>query len=487
MPKKYEFLSQDPSVKTAPIIITLMVGAFFTMLNETLLNIALLTLMKEFNITLTAVQWMAAGFMLVMAMVIPLSAVLMQWFTTRQMFLGTLIMFTVGTIICAAAPSFPVLLIGRFFQAAGTGLMSPIIFNVFLLLYPPEKRGAVMGLAGLVFMFAPAIGPTLSGVIVEYMGWRYLFVLVIPFMLVSIFVAYKYLVNVSEITKPKIDLLSVLLSTIGFGALVYGFSSAGEAEGGFANPLTIGLIVGGAIVLTLFSIRQFKLEIPLLNLRVFQYPMYRLGAIIFLLIVMAMLSSELLMPMFMQRVLTMTAAAAGLMLLPGSILNGLMSPVMGKLFDKFGPRWLLIPAAAILSVTMLTLSFMDANTNPWLIAVLYAVLMLSVSAIFMPTETNALNELPKHLYPHGTAVLTSLQPAAGAIGVAVFTGLHTARESKLLSQAADPSSPVAQAEAFTGGFQFVYLAGTVMAVLTFLIALRVKRSKPADVSTPQKD
>ena len=225
--KKYEYLADNPNVKVMPIMVSLIIGAFFAILNETLLNIALTTLMAEFAISLPTVQWMATGFMLVMGIIIPASAVLTQWFTTRQLFLSTMLIFTIGTIVCALAPSFPILLIGRLIQAVGTGLLMPIIFNVFLLIFPPHRRGKVMGLVGLVIMFAPAIGPTLSGVIVEYLGWRYLFITVIPFALFSILFAYKYLVNVSEVTKPKIDVLSLVFSSVGFGAIVYGFSSAG--------------------------------------------------------------------------------------------------------------------------------------------------------------------------------------------------------------------------------------------------------------------
>src|SRR5690625_4972863 len=176
--KKYEYLADDPNAKVLPIMLSLIIGAFFAILNETLLNIALTTLMEEFSVSVSTVQWMATGFMLVMGIVIPMSALLLQWFTTRQMFMGTMITFTIGTIICASAPVFSVLIIGRFLQAAGTGLLIPIIFNTFLLLFPPRRRGAVMGIVGLVIMFAPAIGPTLSGIIVEYLGWRYLFITV---------------------------------------------------------------------------------------------------------------------------------------------------------------------------------------------------------------------------------------------------------------------------------------------------------------------
>src|SRR5690625_4818197 len=194
-----------------------------------------------------------------MTIVIPISAILLQWFTTRKLFLGTMIIFTIGTTICAIAPNFPILLVGRFTQAVGTGLLMPILFNVFLLIYPPHRRGKIMGIIGLVIMFAPAIGPTLSGIIVEYLGWRFLFITVIPFALFSIVFAYKYLVNVSEVTRPKIDIVSIIFSTIGFGAIIYGFSTAGESEAGFLSPHVFIVIIAGLVGIALFALSLLKL------------------------------------------------------------------------------------------------------------------------------------------------------------------------------------------------------------------------------------
>lgn len=484
--EKYEYLVDDPNVKVLPIMLSLIIGAFFATLNETLLNIALTTLMKEFSIQLTTVQWMTTGFLLVMGIVIPISALLLQRFTTRQMFLSTMIAFTLGTIICALAPNFPILLAGRFLQAIGTGLLTPIIYNVFLLIFPPERRGAIMGTVGLVFMFAPALGPTLSGVIVDYLGWRYLFIIVIPFALFSILFAYKYLVNVSETTKSKIDYASVVLSSVGFGGIVYGFSSAGAAEAGFMATSVYSSILVGVIALVLFAIRQFRLEEPMLNLRVFQFPMFSLGAIIYVIIIMAMLSSEVLLPMYMQGPLAITAATAGLILLPGSILNGVMSPIMGYLFDKLGPRKLLIPATLILSGTMFILSRVSLETPIWLLVVCYILLMLTISAIMMPVQTNSLNELPKKFYAHGTAILTTLNPVAGAIGVSVFTGILTARQTSLIEKATDSTAPKVIHEAFVGGMELVYLLALGMALLAFVISLFIYRALPKEAAAEEK-
>lgn len=480
-PKKYEFLADDPNAKVMPIMISLIIGAFFAILNETLLNIALTTLMKEFSITVPQVQWMATGFMLMMGVVIPMSAILLQWFTTRQMFLATMIVFTIGTTICAVAPNFTILLAGRFFQAIGTGLLVPIIFNTFLLIYPPNRRGAVMGIVGFVIMFAPAIGPTLSGVIVEYLGWRFLFITVIPFALFSILFAYKYLLNVSEVTKPKIDWISIVFSTIGFGGVVFGFSSVGDQEAGFLAPIVFLSILIGLISLVLFCLRQLKLPEPVLDIRVFKFPMYTLGVIFFFIIIMAMFASEIILPIFMQGPLALSAATAGLVLLPGSLLNGLLSPVMGHLFDKLGPKALMIPGSIFLCGTMVVFSRINMDTPLWVIVVSYIILMISISAMLMPAETNGLNQLPKKLYPHGTAIVSTLQPVAGAIGVSAFISIMNTRQQNILSKAANPNDPLTINEALVSGVELVYFIAIAFAVVVLVMSFFVYRANPDDI------
>lgn len=485
--KKYEFLSEDPNVKTLPIMMALIIGAFFAILNETLLNIALTTLMDQFDITLPTVQWVATGFMLMMGIVIPVSPLFMQWFTTRQLFIGTMTVFTIGTIIAGLAPTFSILLIGRLIQAAGTGLLMPIIFNVFLLIYPPHKRGKIMGIVGLVIMFAPAIGPTLSGVIVDYLGWRFLFITVIPFALFSILFASKYLINVSEVTKPKIDWLSIIFSTIGFGTIIYGFSSVGESEAGFLTPEVLITISIGLVGIVLFAVRQFKLEEPLMDLRVFKLPMFTHAVVMFVIIVMTMFSSELILPVFMQGPMALAPAVAGMLLLPGSILNGVMSPFMGALFDKVGPRVMMIPATIVLTGTMFMFSRLTAETPPWVIVVGFILIMLSVSATMMPAETNGMNQLPKRLYPHGTAVMSTLQPLSGAIGVSVFISILNARQASYLETVANPEAPEAISQAMVVAVEQVYFIIFFFTLVATILSFIVYRAQPMEEDIPSEE
>lgn len=480
--RQYEYLSENPDIKTLPIMLSLIIGAFFAILNETLLNIALTTLMDQFDITLPTVQWMATGFMLVMGIVIPVSALLIQWFTTRQLFLGTMIIFTLGTAIAASAPTFGVLLTGRLIQAVGTGMLMPIMFNVFLLMYPPHRRGRIMGIVGLVIMFAPAIGPTLSGIIVEYLGWRFLFITVIPFSLFSIVFAYFFLVNVSEVTRPKIDIPSILFSTVGFGTTIYGFSSVGESESGFLSPVVLVSLLLGISGIFLFSYRQLQLDEPIMDLRVFKYPMYRHAVIMFLIIIMAMFASEIILPIYMQGPLALSAATAGILLLPGSLLNGALSPFMGQLFDKVGPRPMMIPATLVLSGTMFMMSRLNTGSSVWMIAIGFLLLMVSVSAIMMPAQTNGLNQLPKRLYPHGTAVISTLQPMAGAIGVSVFISILNARQANYLSNAETPDDPATIDLAMVAGVELVYFTAFIFSIVAVVMALRVYRARPDDIA-----
>lgn len=477
---KYEFLSEDPNVKTLPIMVALIIGAFFALLNETLLNIALITLMEEFNVSLPTVQWVATGFMLMMGIVIPISPLFVQWFTTRQLFIGTMTVFTIGTTIAALAPTFSILLVGRMIQAIGTGLLMPVIFNVFLLIYPPHKRGKIFGIVGLVIMFAPALGPTLSGLIVDYLGWRFLFIVVIPFAVFSILFALKYLINVSELTKPKIDWLSITLSTIGFGASIYGFSSVGESEAGFLTYEVLISLSVGFISIALFAIRQLLIEEPLMDLRVFKLPMFTHAVIMFVIIVMTMFASELILPVYMQGAMGLAPALAGLLLLPGSILNGIMSPFMGALFDKAGPRVMMIPATIVLAATMFMFSRLTTDTAPWMIAVGFILIMLSVSATMMPAETNGLNQLPKRLYPHGTAVMSSLQPLSGAIGVSVFISMFNTKQARYLESVENPISTESMQQAMTVATEHVYFIIFIFTLVTVALSFLVYRARPIE-------
>jgi DHA2 family lincomycin resistance protein-like MFS transporter len=272
------------NIKRGPIMVALIVGMFVAALNETLMGNALPELMKSFGVSATTVQWLATAYLLIVGVLVPVTAVLQQWFTTRQMFLSAMSLFFVGTVVSAMSPDFGVLLVGRIIQAIGTGMLLPLTMNVIMTIYPPEKRGGAMGMLGLVVMFAPAIGPTISGLIVDGLSWRWLFYLVLPFALLSIIVGIAVLKNVSDVTKPRVDLLSIGLSTIGFGGIVFGFSKAGEL--GWSVPEVLWTITAGGVALALFVWRQLLLKEPVMNLRAFRYPIFALVAVLLFVLLM---------------------------------------------------------------------------------------------------------------------------------------------------------------------------------------------------------
>ncbi|HCN60353.1 MULTISPECIES: MDR family MFS transporter [Mammaliicoccus] len=465
----------DNQVKRKIIMIVFLVGTFFMILNETLLNIALKELMSVFNVDAPTVQWMATGFMLVMGVLTPLSAVVNQWFTTRRLFLGLVTVFTIGTLTAGLAINFPMLLVGRMIQAAGTGLMIPTVMNAMLLLYNEHERGKIMGQFGLVIMFAPALGPTLSGVIVDYMGWRWLFLIVIPFMMFTFIFAYRYLQNVGEITRPKIDVFSIILSTIGISTIIYSVSSVSSTEGGFSNPSIFITLIVGIIMMTLFVFRQLKLDEPLLDLKVFKYHNYTKGVIIFVVVIMTMFASEIVMPMYLQGPMGFSAKIAGLILLPGALLNGFLSPFMGAIFDKIGPRKLVVPGLIVLLCVSIFYSTIHPGISVWVFVVVYIILMISISAVLMPANTNALNAIPKEMYPHGTAVSNMLQPIGGALGIAVFVSIMNSGQTTALQGIKNPTTEQIN-NAMTVGIHHSYWFGIVLLVLAIIVGFTVTRA-----------
>ncbi|QIW15052.1 MFS transporter [Pasteurellaceae bacterium RH1A] len=465
-PSEYEFFGQNPNFPTKLITFTVLIGAFFGYLNETLLNVALTNLMQEFSISKTTVQWMTTGFLLVMGAFTPITANIIQWFTTRTMLIVTLLTFSLGTLICALAVNFPMLLTGRFIQAVSAAFTVPILFNTILLIYPPNNRGTVLGIITMMFMVAPAIGPTLSGIIVDYLGWRYLFFFTLPFIALSIGLAMKYLtMNLQPITKPKIDLPSAGLSVLGFGGLVYATSNFSL----LSLPL-FGLIFGLSLLfIWLFVKRQAKLEVPLINLEVFRIGQYRYAMLILAILLFVFIGTELIMPMYLQQVVLLSGTVTGLILLPGSIVQALLSPIMGNQLDKRGARQIVIPGALLLVTTfILMLALFKPNSSPWLLTGVFMLLPISMSMILV-SETHGLNALSKDMYPHGTAIISTINPIAGAIGASFFVGVTHIGE-KLYST--EPASL-----AMFKGVQFAFMIAIGMSLLALGLALKLRKNE----------
>jgi EmrB/QacA subfamily drug resistance transporter len=310
----------------------MILGAFIATLNQTLMCVATPELMVEFKISAATAQWLTTGYMLVNGVLIPITAYLMQRFTTRQLFQASMFIFLAGTIVSAIATGFPLLLTGRMNQAAGAGIIMPLLTNVILTIFPPNKRGAAMGMVGLAIIFAPAIGPTIAGYILENYKWETMFYGMIPFAVIVIVLGFIYLRNVSNPIKTKLDILSVALSTIGFGALLYGFSRTGSL--GWSDMEVLSTMSVGIFALVLFSWKQMKSQNPLLDLRALKYNMFSLTTIINIAVTMVMYAYMMLLPLYLQNIRGYTAIESGILLLPGVLIMGFLMPVTGKLFDR---------------------------------------------------------------------------------------------------------------------------------------------------------
>ncbi|MFJ7678979.1 DHA2 family efflux MFS transporter permease subunit [Peribacillus sp. NPDC097206] len=471
-----------------------MIGAFISILNSTLLNIALPSISKDLEIETATVQWLATGYMLVNGIMIPTTAFLIRKYSVRKLFLTAMLLFSIGTIVAGVAHVFPLLLGARMVQAAGSAIMMPLLMNVLLTSFPVEKRGSAMGLFGLVMMAAPAIGPTLSGWIVEHYDWRMLFHFITPLALLVLILGFFKLKDKKEKVDIRIDILSVILSSLGFGGLLYGFSSAGSK--GWDSPWVYGTLAVGAVTLVLFIVRQLKMETPMLEFRIFTHPMFALSAAISIVLNMAMFSAMILMPMYIQTLRGISPFDSGLLMLPGAIIMALMSPITGKLFDKFGARVLAAVGLLITVVTTYYFSELTMETSYGNIMVLYSVRMFGLSMAMMPIMTNGLNSLPARMNPHGTAMNNTLNQVSGAIGTALLVtvmsnratssgeDLMTAAMSKLTSQPTAEMMAQMQAQvgmqAMLDGINFSFLVSTFIAGLALILTFFIKRAWPAE-------
>ena len=400
--KEEIFLETTIQEKKPPYLMLaiLFIGAFVSFLNNSLLNVALPTIMKDLGIKeYSTIQWLSTGYMLVSGILVPASAFLLTRFSNRRLFITSMTLFTIGTAIAAFSPTFVLLIAGRMIQAAGAAVMGPLLMNIMLVSFPIEKRGTAMGIFGLVMITAPAIGPTLSGFIVEHHSWRVLFEMILPLAILATLLGVWKFENVMEQNKEaRLDYLSLILSTIGFGGLLYGFSMV--SSDGWTDKIVLNSLIFGTLALVLFIWRQLKMEEPLLDLRVYKHPMFALSSGISVVNAVAMFSGMILTPAYVQQVRGISPLDSGLMMLPGAIMMGIMSPITGKLFDKYGPRVLAVTGLLITGVSTYMLANLQVDSTYTYIVLVYTFRMFGISMVMMPIMTNGLNQLPLKLNPH---------------------------------------------------------------------------------------
>ncbi|TLS53695.1 DHA2 family efflux MFS transporter permease subunit [Paenibacillus antri] len=479
--------------RRGPILAALIIGAFVALLSQTLLNVALPKMMEDLEISANTVQWLSTGYMLVNGVLVPISAFLIQRFTTRALFHSAVVLFLIGTIVCAVSPNFGFLLTGRLIQAAGAGILMPLMSIVVLTIFPVAERGKAMGMMGLAMIFAPAVGPTLSGWVVEHYSWRVLFYIVLPISLFSLVFGWFAMKNVAKTSSPKLDTLGVVLSTLGFGGLLYGFSDAGND--GWDSPLVITSLVVGVVSLLLFVWRELAAEKPILEFRVFRYGMFSLTTLINGIVTMAMFSGMILLPIYLQTLRGFTPLESGLLLLPGALLMGVMSPITGAIFDKIGARWLAVAGLVITTITTYEFSTLTLDTTYTKIIWIYTIRMFGMSLLMMPIQTAGLNQLPQRLNAHGSAMSQTLRNVAGALGTALLVTIMThqaeVKGAELVAAGGiDPQDAAAMAgvtaQAAVHGIDYAFVVATWMTVAALALAFFIKKVKPQEERTGRR-
>ena len=473
-PTGHEYLAERPGFPAKTIVAALFVGAFFGYLNDTLLNVALTPIMHDFAVDKTTVQWLTTGFLLVMGAFTPITASLIQWAETRKMVLITQATFLAGSLICACAPTFAALVAGRLVQAIAAACFVPLLFNGILAIYPPRRRGTAMGVITMMFTVAPAIGPTISGLIIDHSHWRVLFAFTAPFILAAMLLVGKTLnENLSDISRPKIDLPSAVLSVAGFGGLVYASSNFAHL-----NAATFAaLALGSLLLIALFARRQHRIDVPLLNLRAFGYAQFRYSVLILASAVFLFLGLELLLPMYSQQVLLLSGTITGLILLPASVAEAIAAPLLGRLLDRKGGRFTVLPATILLTASLATLWLnLRLDTHPLILAATFTLLAVAGSACIIG-ETHGLNALPKALNPHGAAIIATLNPIAGAMGAAYFIGATNIGEK--LSTAATAQ------QTMLGGIRLAVGSALILAAVTIWLASKLQPNR-AESPQPQE-
>lgn len=457
------------------VIVILLIATFVVILNETIMNVALPVLMTDLRVDAGRAQWLSTAFMLTMAVVIPITGFLLQRLATRTVFLLAMGLFSAGTLFAALAPGFVPLLLARIVQASGTAIMLPLLMTTVLTVVPERGRGAVMGNISIVISVAPALGPTISGLILQAFSWRFMFVFVLPIALAALAYGARMLGNVGERKAAPLDVVSIPLSAVGFGGFVYALNQA-SGPGGFGSPTVLWPLGVALVALVVFVARQRALirrDAPLLDLRAFTYPQFTLGVGVMVIAMMALFGGAILLPLYVQGVRGLSTLQTGLLLLPGGLVMGLLAPTIGRWYDRVGPRPLTLPGTVLMAGALFGFGGLTAATPAWALVALHVTLSIGLALLFTPVFTSSLSPLPPRLYSHGSAILSTLQQVAGAAGTALLVTLYAARSAAQAAQGANPT--LAQ----QGGIGLAFTVSAWIAVLAVPLALGLKRTGQA--------
>ncbi|WP_354480792.1 DHA2 family efflux MFS transporter permease subunit [Leifsonia sp. 563] len=484
-----ELASEPTPVATAArnrtVLALLLAAVFVVFLNETMMGVALPRIQESLHIDATQGQWLTTAFALTMAVVIPVTGWLMQRLNTRPVFIVAMSSFVIGTLIAALSPVFETLVVGRVVQAVGTAIMMPLMMTTVMTIVAEEQRGRVMGRVSIVMSVAPAIGPIVSGALIQVLPWQGLFWVMLPIGLVMLAIGVRRVPNVSETRKVRLDTPSVILSALAFSALVFGLSQIGAAAVGSAAVQPWIPIVVGLITLAFFVWRQLVLQrtdSALLDLRTFLSRDFAVSVSMMTAAMVSLFGAFIVLPQFARYTLGLEPLWVGAILLPGGLLMGLAGPTVGRLYDRFGPRPLVIPGSIGLAVALWTLALGLGEGSSWVVLLgAHIVLMLSLAFLFTPAFSSSLGSLPPRLYSHGSATIATLQQVAGAAGTAIFVALYATGVAS--TGGADPDLPTAAAAAH--GSHLAFLAGGILSLGVVVLALFVRKPAAGAAEVPE--
>ncbi len=440
----------------------LLVGVL--VLNQTLLSPALPAIMNDLAVDATTVQWLTSGYSLVEAVVIPLSAYLIGRFSTRQLFISAFALFTAGSLAAAIAPNFWVLLLGRVLQAACTGMSMPMVFTVILLVFPREKRGTAMGVIGLIIGFAPAVGPSVAGLLVDSVGWRALFGVVTALSVVVIVLAVAVLKNYGDFARAPFDKLSVVLCTVGLVCLLYGLSTFASTDN---MIVTVALMVAGLVLCLLYVRRQLKLPEPMLQVGILGTRKYATSVIIIVIVQAALMGTGVITPLYIQGVLGFSATMSGVAMLPGALIGAFMGLVSGRLFDRFGVRRVVIPGVIVAVLGASGLVRLGIDSGFITLTLTYTVLVVGLQFTMTPLNTWGVNSLPNSVIQHAQGVSNTLNQVAASMGTAVLVSISA------LAPAVAPDAPALE-QSYLGDHMAFITTFALMCVAALIILFFVR-------------
>lgn len=409
--------------KRTLIFINILISCIASSMLATALTTALPAVIGDLNITVNMGQWLTSGYSLAMGIMMPLTAFLITRFPTKKLYLAALLSFLAGLIICAEAPSFPIMMAGRVLQAGGNGIMTSMAQVILLTIYPPEKRGTIMGWYGLSIGAAPVIAPTLAGLIVDSCGWRMIFIIAIGIVLLSLIFAIFVFDNVLDTVKKKFDVVSFVISIFAFGGITLGVGNIGTYH--FVSVQVLPVLVIGCIAAVMFVYRQLAMNSPFLELRILKNKNYTISVIGSMLLYLVMMGSSVILPLYVQNIMGYSAVISSFVSMPGSVIMAIVSPCAGKIYDKVGMKVLFVAGAFCMTGSNIGMYFINMDTPLWLPAVLNVIRCVSIGCLMMPLVTWGTSFIEKDKTAHATALLTSLRTIAGAIGSAVFVSIMT--------------------------------------------------------------